>query len=433
MTGHRAAFHPLRVAAIDELTDDALAVTFDVPPGLAEDYAFSHGQHLNIRGGDDVRRSYSICTPPSSRVLRIGVKRLPGGAFSEGVLDRLRVGDELEVMTPAGRFTTDARPGGPQDVRRDRGRVRDHPGAVHRGRDPGGGARVVGRAGLRQPHPPHRDVPRRGARPQGPVPRAAADRPRPLPGEPGRRAVLGPPGRAAAAPDPRRAAARPRGRRLVPVRAPADGRGAARGHRRRRRRDRTDPQRAVPRRPRPAAAGRHAGRGSGGSRARHDPARRPRLRPRAATGRRTRPGGGPPGPFGPAVRLQGRGVRDLPGQGRRGQRRDGRQLRARAGRGGAGLRAHLPVAPHRCAGWSSTTTRRAGARYARGHGDPQPRCEWPEDLGHRVRQLAHPRLAGRGGRGARPASARPSTRASRPSTPPTSTRTPPPRACSAGR
>jgi ring-1,2-phenylacetyl-CoA epoxidase subunit PaaE len=106
MSGHRAAFHPLRVAAIDELTDDALAVTFDVPPGLAEDYAFSHGQHLNIRGGDDVRRSYSICTPPSSRVLRIGVKRLPGGAFSEGVLDRLRVGDELEVMTPAGRFTT---------------------------------------------------------------------------------------------------------------------------------------------------------------------------------------------------------------------------------------------------------------------------------------------------------------------------------------
>jgi ring-1,2-phenylacetyl-CoA epoxidase subunit PaaE len=106
MSGHRAAFHSLRVAAIDELTDDAVAVTFDVPPELADDYTFLHGQHLNIRGGDDVRRSYSICTPPSSGVLRIGVKRLPGGAFSEGVLDRLRVGDELDVMTPAGRFTT---------------------------------------------------------------------------------------------------------------------------------------------------------------------------------------------------------------------------------------------------------------------------------------------------------------------------------------
>jgi ring-1,2-phenylacetyl-CoA epoxidase subunit PaaE len=107
MAGHRPAFHPLRIAAIDELTDDALAVTFAVPAELAHDYAFAHGQHLSIRGGDDdVRRSYSICTPPSSGVLRIGVKRLPGGAFSEGVLGRLRVGDELEVMTPAGRFTT---------------------------------------------------------------------------------------------------------------------------------------------------------------------------------------------------------------------------------------------------------------------------------------------------------------------------------------
>ena len=71
---------------------------------------FVHGQHLSIRGGDDVRRSYSLCTPPSSGVLRIGVKRLPGGAFSEGVLGRLRVGDTLEVMTPAGRFTTELDP-----------------------------------------------------------------------------------------------------------------------------------------------------------------------------------------------------------------------------------------------------------------------------------------------------------------------------------
>ena len=106
----RATLHPLRVAAIDELTDDSVAITFEVPPHLADDYRFRHGQHLSIRGGDDVRRSYSICTPPSSGTLRIGVKRLPGGAFSEGVVDRLTVGDELEVMTPAGRFTTEIDP-----------------------------------------------------------------------------------------------------------------------------------------------------------------------------------------------------------------------------------------------------------------------------------------------------------------------------------
>jgi ring-1,2-phenylacetyl-CoA epoxidase subunit PaaE len=111
MAGPRhAVFHPLRVAAVDVLTEDAVAITFEVPEELRADYAFVHGQHLSIRGGDDVRRSYSICTPPSSGLLRIGVKKLPGGAFSEGVVDRLRVGDELEVMTPAGRFTTELDP-----------------------------------------------------------------------------------------------------------------------------------------------------------------------------------------------------------------------------------------------------------------------------------------------------------------------------------
>lgn len=105
-----ATFRPLRVAAIDELTDDAVAITFDVPPEHAGEFAFQHGQHVSIRGADDVRRSYSICTSPRSGILRIGVKRLPGGAFSEGVVGRLVPGDTLEVMMPAGRFTTDLDP-----------------------------------------------------------------------------------------------------------------------------------------------------------------------------------------------------------------------------------------------------------------------------------------------------------------------------------
>jgi ring-1,2-phenylacetyl-CoA epoxidase subunit PaaE len=99
-------FHPLRVASIEPLTDDAVALTFAVPDDLADEYAFVHGQHLTIRGDDGERRSFSICTTPGSGLLRIGVKKLPGGAFSEGVVDRLAIGDELDVMTPAGRFTT---------------------------------------------------------------------------------------------------------------------------------------------------------------------------------------------------------------------------------------------------------------------------------------------------------------------------------------
>jgi ring-1,2-phenylacetyl-CoA epoxidase subunit PaaE len=76
-----------------------------VPDRLREAYAFTPGQHLTIRGDDGERRSYSICVPPSAGTLRIGVKKLPGGAFSDVVVGKLVAGDVLDVMTPAGRFT----------------------------------------------------------------------------------------------------------------------------------------------------------------------------------------------------------------------------------------------------------------------------------------------------------------------------------------
>jgi ring-1,2-phenylacetyl-CoA epoxidase subunit PaaE len=110
MSASHAVFHPLTVAAIAPVSDDSVAITFDVPEDLRDDYAFSHGQHLTIRtelAGDDVRRNYSICSPAGSGVLRVAVKRLPGGAFSEHALDVLRPGDVLDVMTPTGRFFTE--------------------------------------------------------------------------------------------------------------------------------------------------------------------------------------------------------------------------------------------------------------------------------------------------------------------------------------
>ena len=109
MSTSHAVFHPLRVAEIEPVTDDAVAITFDVPAELREDSAFTQGQHLTLRtelAGDDVRRNYSICSPVSSGVLRIAVKRLPGGAFSEHALEVLKPGDVLDVMTPTGRFFT---------------------------------------------------------------------------------------------------------------------------------------------------------------------------------------------------------------------------------------------------------------------------------------------------------------------------------------
>jgi ring-1,2-phenylacetyl-CoA epoxidase subunit PaaE len=105
----KPVFHLLRVAELDRITDDAVAITFEVPEELAEEYRFVAGQHLALRctiAGDDVRRNYSICTPPSSGRLRVGVKRLPDGVFSSYAMERLRVGDTIEVLTPTGQFHT---------------------------------------------------------------------------------------------------------------------------------------------------------------------------------------------------------------------------------------------------------------------------------------------------------------------------------------
>ncbi|HEY8475000.1 MAG TPA: 1,2-phenylacetyl-CoA epoxidase subunit PaaE [Natronosporangium sp.] len=114
-TRRRPTFHPLRVAAIDRLTDDSLAITFAVPEQLRDTYRFQAGQHLTVRridpdSGEDVRRSYSICSTPAELAehgrLRIGVKELPDGAFSRWAATELVVGDEVEVMPPLGHFTT---------------------------------------------------------------------------------------------------------------------------------------------------------------------------------------------------------------------------------------------------------------------------------------------------------------------------------------
>ena len=109
-----AAFAPLRVADVERLTADAVALTFEVPPELREHYAFAPGQHLTLRtmiDGEEVRRSYSICSPPSAGKLRIAVKRLEGGVFSGRAIQQVVVGDVLDVMRPAGRFGVRLDPG----------------------------------------------------------------------------------------------------------------------------------------------------------------------------------------------------------------------------------------------------------------------------------------------------------------------------------
>jgi ring-1,2-phenylacetyl-CoA epoxidase subunit PaaE len=108
-TRRRPRFHPLTVAAVEQLTDDAVAVTFDVPEDLAEDYRFKPGQALTLRrvdGDRDERRSYSICAPMGAPP-RVGVREVPGGFFSSYLVHEVRPGDTIEVLPPAGTFTAD--------------------------------------------------------------------------------------------------------------------------------------------------------------------------------------------------------------------------------------------------------------------------------------------------------------------------------------
>ncbi|MGH3359246.1 MAG: 1,2-phenylacetyl-CoA epoxidase subunit PaaE [Nocardioidaceae bacterium] len=110
----RLSFHDLRVASVERLCDDAVAVTFDVPPELSADYDFAPGQSLTLCrtvDGRKERRSYSICAPAGARP-RVGVREVPDGMFSSWLVHEVRAGDVIEVGTPIGSFAADPALGG---------------------------------------------------------------------------------------------------------------------------------------------------------------------------------------------------------------------------------------------------------------------------------------------------------------------------------
>jgi len=100
-------FFRLRVCDVRRETREAIVASLDVPAGMEEHFTFVPGQYLAFRqeiDGKEVRRTYSICTAIQDKGLRIAIKRMPGGLFSNWANDHLAVGDYLEVMPPAGNF-----------------------------------------------------------------------------------------------------------------------------------------------------------------------------------------------------------------------------------------------------------------------------------------------------------------------------------------
>ena len=114
-----SAFHPLRVVAARRETEDALSLSFDVPAALRPEFAFTPGQYLTLRttlGGEEVRRSYSICSGLDEAELRIAIKRVDDGRFSAWAHAALHDGAVIDVLPPEGRFAVPPQPGASRTV-----------------------------------------------------------------------------------------------------------------------------------------------------------------------------------------------------------------------------------------------------------------------------------------------------------------------------
>jgi ring-1,2-phenylacetyl-CoA epoxidase subunit PaaE len=100
-------FHPLSVRSVEPDTPEAVIVAFEVPQELRNVFGFTQGQYLTLRAqidGQDMRRSYSICAGVDDGELRVGVRKVKGGVFSNWINSSLKAGDKIQVMAPQGRF-----------------------------------------------------------------------------------------------------------------------------------------------------------------------------------------------------------------------------------------------------------------------------------------------------------------------------------------
>ncbi|OIQ31045.1 MAG: flavodoxin reductase [Bacteroidetes bacterium MedPE-SWsnd-G2] len=103
-----AQFHILTISEIEKITNNCVTLTFDVPSDLQSEFNFTAGQYITLKtkiNGEDVRRDYSLCSAPNSKVLKVAVKAVENGVFSQYANTQLKSGDSIEVSKPNGRFT----------------------------------------------------------------------------------------------------------------------------------------------------------------------------------------------------------------------------------------------------------------------------------------------------------------------------------------
>jgi len=106
-------FYPLRIKKINKETDQCVSVEFEIPGSLANAFQFKQGQSLTMRknlAGEEVRRTYSLCSSPLDKRWKVAIKKVEGGLFSSFANENLQEGDELDVMEPVGKFYTELNP-----------------------------------------------------------------------------------------------------------------------------------------------------------------------------------------------------------------------------------------------------------------------------------------------------------------------------------
>ena len=106
-------FYPLRIKKINKETDQCVSVEFEIPESLSNSFQFKQGQSLTMRtnlAGEEVRRTYSLCSSPLDKKWKVAIKKVEGGLFSSFANEDLKEGDELDVMEPVGKFYTELNP-----------------------------------------------------------------------------------------------------------------------------------------------------------------------------------------------------------------------------------------------------------------------------------------------------------------------------------
>lgn len=106
-------FHPVSVKEVRQETADCISVEFEIPENLKEAFQFRQGQSLTMRihiNGEEVRRTYSLCSSPLDKQWKVAIKKVEGGLFSSFITHTLKKGDVIELMEPVGKFYTELNP-----------------------------------------------------------------------------------------------------------------------------------------------------------------------------------------------------------------------------------------------------------------------------------------------------------------------------------